>query len=161
MKTRNLAASQNTLPSKKTLIDSDRFCAPDKLHLDKCPKFILDYKDCCKIPGSAACEAATPTFFAAKEPGYDKENLTKLCWNGKWYERTFKYESRNGFVEEFYDGEHCYMGSLNVPGTSLMSNRTLGIFFMIFLFRLFLGISVIADIFMEAIEVITSTTKDV
>lgn len=53
------------------------------------------------------------------------------------------------------------MGSLNVPGTSLMATRTLGIFYFIFLFWLFLGISVIADIFMEAIEVITSTTKDV
>ena len=53
------------------------------------------------------------------------------------------------------------MGSLNVPGTSLMTNRTLGIFYFIFLIWLFLGISVIADIFMEAIEVITSTTKDV
>jgi hypothetical protein len=53
------------------------------------------------------------------------------------------------------------MGSLNVPGTSLMANRTLGIFYFLFLLWLFLGISVIADIFMEAIEVITSTTKDV
>jgi hypothetical protein len=53
------------------------------------------------------------------------------------------------------------MGSLNIAGTSLMNNTTLGIFYMIFLIWLFLGISVIADIFMEAIEVITSTTKDV
>jgi len=30
-----------------------------------------------------------------------------------------------------------------------------------FLMYLFLGISVVADIFMEAIEVITSSTKDV
>jgi len=50
---------------------------------------------------------------------------------------------------------------LNVPGTSLMGKTTLGIFYLIFLFWLFLGISVIADIFMEAIEIITSSTKDV
>ena len=49
---------------------------------------------------------------------------------------------------------------LNVPGTSLMGKAPLGIFYLIFLFWLFLGISVIADIFMEAIEVITSSTKD-
>jgi len=53
------------------------------------------------------------------------------------------------------------MGSLNVAGTQLMGNRTLGIFYFMFLLWLFLGISVIADIFMEAIEIITSTTKDV
>ena len=49
---------------------------------------------------------------------------------------------------------------LNVPGTSLMGKGTLGVFYLIFLFWLFLGISVIADIFMEAIEVITSSTRD-
>jgi solute carrier family 8 (sodium/calcium exchanger) len=49
---------------------------------------------------------------------------------------------------------------LNVPGTSLMGKGTLGTFYLIFLFWLFLGISVIADIFMEAIEVITSSTRD-
>ena len=53
------------------------------------------------------------------------------------------------------------MGSLNVAGTQLMGNTTLGIFYFMFLLWLFLGISVIADIFMEAIEIITSTTKDV
>lgn len=53
------------------------------------------------------------------------------------------------------------MGGLNVPGTSLMNHTTIGVFYMIFLIWLFLGISVIADIFMEAIEVITSVTKEV
>jgi hypothetical protein len=47
LKTRNLAASQIILPSKKSLTDSNPFCAPDKLNKKKCPKFILDYKDCC------------------------------------------------------------------------------------------------------------------
>ena len=50
---------------------------------------------------------------------------------------------------------------LNVPGTALLPKALLGIFYLIFLFWLFLGISVIADIFMEAIEIITSSTKDV
>jgi len=48
-----------------------------------------------------------------------------------------------------------------VPGTSLLPTGTLGFFYFIFLLYLFLGISVVADIFMEAIEVITSSTKDV
>lgn len=67
----------------------------------------------------------------------------------------------NGFVEEYYSGEHCYSSMFNLPGTPLMGKTVVGIFYFIFLLWLFLGISVIADIFMEAIEIITSTTKDV
>tara|TARA_B110000305_G_C19113671_1_gene480929 strand:+ start:246 stop:395 length:150 start_codon:yes stop_codon:yes gene_type:complete len=48
-----------------------------------------------------------------------------------------------------------------VPGTTLLNKEMLGFFYFMFLIYLFLGISVVADIFMEAIEVITSSTKDV
>ena len=133
---------------------SNRNCFPggDAEKNKKCPDEILNYKD---------CTGKTPTWFGTLKPGTDDSSLPKQCWNGNWYEQQFIYKSKNGFVEEYYSGEHCYMGSLNVPGTSLMTKRTLGIFYFIFLFWLFLGISVIADIFMEAIEIITSTTKDV
>jgi hypothetical protein len=141
------------LPTYARLVASNPFCAKS-IDNKKCPDFIKNYKDCDNMSNPK-------TFVGAEKPGMDDTNIKMKCWNGKWFERTFKYESTNGFVEEFYDGEHCYMGSLNVPGTSLMGNNTLGVFYMIFLFWLFLGISVIADIFMEAIEVITSTTKDV
>lgn len=43
-----------------------------------------------------------------------------------------------------------------IPGTSLLPNWFLGIIYIIFLGFLFLGISIVADIFMESIEVITS-----
>lgn len=42
-----------------------------------------------------------------------------------------------------------------------MSNGVQGLGYFFFLIYLFLGISINADIFMESIEVITSTTKDV
>jgi mannose/fructose/N-acetylgalactosamine-specific phosphotransferase system component IIC len=45
-----------------------------------------------------------------------------------------------------------------IPGTSLMPTGFLGFIYVVFLGFLFLGISIIADIFMEAIEVITSQT---
>lgn len=48
-----------------------------------------------------------------------------------------------------------------IPGTSLLSPGLLGVAYLVFLGYLFLGISIIADIFMEAIEVITSQTKTV
>lgn len=48
-----------------------------------------------------------------------------------------------------------------IPGTSLLHKDLLGFAYFMFMLYLFLGISVIADIFMEAIEVITSSVKDV
>lgn len=46
-----------------------------------------------------------------------------------------------------------------IPGMQLLSPGLLGIAYFAFLVYLFLGISISADIFMEAIEVITSKTK--
>lgn len=46
-----------------------------------------------------------------------------------------------------------------IPGTTLLPSGLLGFAYFIFLGFLFLGISIVADIFMEAIEVITSQTK--
>lgn len=48
---------------------------------------------------------------------------------------------------------------INVPGTPLFSTGLMGVSYLIFLGYLFLGISISADIFMEAIEVITSSTS--
>ena len=46
-----------------------------------------------------------------------------------------------------------------IPGIQLLPNGLLGFAYFCFLVYLFLGISISADIFMEAIEVITSKTK--
>jgi hypothetical protein len=45
------------------------------------------------------------------------------------------------------------------PGISLLPTPLMGVMYMLFLIYLFLGISISADIFMEAIEVITSKTS--
>lgn len=50
------------------------------------------------------------------------------------------------------------MITVDIPGISLFSKTTLSIFFLLFLGYLFFGIAISADIFMEAIEVITSKT---
>lgn len=47
---------------------------------------------------------------------------------------------------------------INNPGVSLLPTPLLGFAYLTFLGFLFLGISISADIFMEAIEVITSKT---
>jgi solute carrier family 8 (sodium/calcium exchanger) len=46
-----------------------------------------------------------------------------------------------------------------LPGVQLLSNKFLAFVYFAFLMYLFLGIAIIADIFMEAIEAITSTTQ--
>ena len=45
---------------------------------------------------------------------------------------------------------------LVVPGTSLLNETFMGIIYLLVLFWFFLGIAIVADIFMESIEVITS-----
>ena len=62
-------------------------------------------------------------------------------------------------VKEYYDGSRCFSSMINNPGASLMGNALMGVAYLIFLGYLFLGISISADIFMEAIEVITSQTQ--
>ena len=64
----------------------------------------------------------------------------------------------NGYVEEYYDDQRCSTYVI-VPGSSLMNKYVLAIAYFIFLCYLFIGISIIAEIFMDAIEVITSTTR--
>ena len=46
-----------------------------------------------------------------------------------------------------------------IPGTSLLPKPLLGVTYFVFLCFLFLGISIIADMFMEAIETITSKVQ--
>ena len=48
---------------------------------------------------------------------------------------------------------------INTPGISLLPDFLMGVAYFVFLGYLFLGISISADIFMEAIEVITSKTE--
>ena len=50
---------------------------------------------------------------------------------------------------------------INNPGVSLLPTGLMGPVYLIFLGYLFLGISISADIFMEAIEIITSKTQKI
>lgn len=72
----------------------------------------------------------------------------------------YYHEGQSGFVEEFYDEIQCHSWVL-IPGTSLMGNAKMGIVYLIGLGYLFLGITIISDIFMEAIEVMVSQTKEI
>ena len=90
----------------------------------------------------------------------DKEPIDK-CFDGTYYESHTQIKNTNGYVDEYYSGEHCSIPLVQVPGTSLLSNGLQGVGYFFFLIYLFLGISINADIFMESIEVITGTTKEI
>lgn len=62
-----------------------------------------------------------------------------------------------GYVEEFYGTQRC-TSPMMIPGTSLMNSTLMGIVLLITLGYLFVGIAIISDIFMEAIEAITETS---
>jgi hypothetical protein len=65
-----------------------------------------------------------------------------------------------GRIVEFTNREEGFCDSfILIPGMTIMSNTFQGIVYFIFLIYLFLGISIISDIFMEAIEVITSQKR--
>ena len=80
----------------------------------------------------------------------------------KFRDQTFnsyvKQISSQGYLEEYYNDQRCYSAMIDVPGTSLMPAWIMGPSYLIFMGWLFMGISISADIFMEAIEVITSQT---
>lgn len=95
------------------------------------------------------------------------------CFNGLWipydvHEGTLttnlkrtRHHSANGFIEEWYNTEDVCQTNVAIPGTSLLPDSLTGFAYFIFLLFLFLGISVVADIFMESIEVITSSTRKI
>lgn len=66
-----------------------------------------------------------------------------------------------GQITEFTNTENFCSSWVITPGTSILPKWFLIIFYLMWLFYLFLGISIISDIFMEAIEVITSQTRNV
>lgn len=74
-------------------------------------------------------------------------------------------EGASGFVEHYYETEGSFCMPTDalsnlviVPGTMLLSRGGMGFALILFICWLFLGIAIIADIFMEAIEQITSQT---
>lgn len=88
----------------------------------------------------------------------DGKEETVYKWNDKTYTNFTRYPGATGFVDEYWDVELCHSSLVLIPGTSLLPRSMLAVVYFIFLCWLFMGIAIVADIFMEAIEVITSKT---
>ena len=66
------------------------------------------------------------------------------------------FDLANGYCVETITTEKACHSWVVLHGTSLYNKGVLGFFYFLFLIYLFLGIAIVADIFMGAIEVITS-----
>lgn len=101
-------------------------------------------------------EETKPKDPAPKDSAQDKSKAPY-----KWKETEFKKYSQSkhsqGYIDEYYDDQQCDSWLL-IPGVRLMDQRFMAVIYFLTLLYLFLGISIIADIFMEAIEVICSKT---
>ena len=62
----------------------------------------------------------------------------------------------NGYIDEYTNKEIFCTSWVFNPGFSLLGDGALAVFYLIMLFWLFIGIQILSDIFMEAIEEITS-----
>jgi solute carrier family 8 (sodium/calcium exchanger) len=84
----------------------------------------------------------------------------KSCDNGYAVDSPCKYEYSMGYVE-VSAGERICKNAYLLPGAYMMNNTVLTVAIFCALMWLFMGIGIISDIFMEAIEVITAQTKAV
>jgi hypothetical protein len=74
-----------------------------------------------------------------------------IVWEENKYER--------GRIVYFSTNEVICNSPLLIPGTAILPNGLLAIFYGCTLIWLFLGIGIVSDIFMDGIEILTSQTK--
>lgn len=79
---------------------------------------------------------------------------------GEEYDKVKIHQYPRGRIVEFTNGEEFCNSYILVPGMSILPRWFLGIVYFVFLLYLFVGISIISDIFMAGIERITSTRRD-
>ena len=76
-------------------------------------------------------------------------------WQGLEYSKLRKVERHSGYIEEYTSGEVFCDSWVLLPGTSLMSPGLLASGLMLVLLYVFLGLTVLTDIFVEAVAKIT------
>lgn len=80
-------------------------------------------------------------------------------WDGEEYSQFVRTYMPGGYIDEYTDKERfCTSWVLNA-GVSLMSDSALAVCYFLLLIWLFIGIQILSDVFMEAIEEITSKAE--
>ena len=80
----------------------------------------------------------------------------KYVWHATEFDMFKRQDQSTGYIEEYSNKETFCHSSLLTPGASLMNDSFMAVIYFLILIYFFLGIAIVADIFMEAIEVITS-----
>lgn len=89
----------------------------------------------------------------------DRDFEGPYLWEGEVYEKALRQYNAGGFVEEYTNKETFCHSFVYHPGLSLLGDGALAVCYLLFLFWLFIGIAILADIFMAAIEQITSKSE--
>ena len=77
-------------------------------------------------------------------------------WDGTEYDLYQRVYQTGGYIDEYSNKETMCTSWIYHPGLSLLNDNVLGGLYLLFLIWLFIGITILADIFMESIETITS-----
>lgn len=80
-------------------------------------------------------------------------------FEGEDFDHLKTKEFGRGFIEIYSNRDEVCTSWVLIPGTELIDYWVLGIAYFLALSYLFLGVAIVADIFMAAIEVITSQTR--
>lgn len=86
-------------------------------------------------------------------------NSGKYSFKDESFESYIKEVNAQGFIEEYWNKSRCFSAMINTPGVSLLPRGLMATMYFLFMVYLFLGINISADIFMEAIDVITSKVQ--
>jgi len=77
-------------------------------------------------------------------------------WQGEEFDMRISEYNTGGFVEEYSNKETFCTSYVYHTGLSLMGDGVLIFLYLLFMCWLFVGIAILSDIFMDAIEIITS-----
>lgn len=100
-----------------------------------------------------------PSKFDPTKNGQYDEGSKKFKFGDEQFINYERIMNSQGYIDEYWNDNRCYSPIINIPGISLLPRGLMGVMYLLFLGYLFLGIAISADIFMEAIEVITSKTQ--
>ena len=85
----------------------------------------------------------------------------QYTWEGDSFDHYKLYTMDRGYIEVYSNRDEVCTSWVLVPGTELLPYWLLAIAYFFALVYLFLGVAIVSDLFMAAIEVITSQTKRV
>lgn len=82
----------------------------------------------------------------------DRDFDGPYLFGGEEFDMFARVYNSGGYIDEYTNKETFCTSWIFHPGISLLGDAALGVCYLLFLCWLFIGIAILADIFMEAIE---------